>query len=183
MRNQLAQELDGTLQYLFRSARPDQRQGEADEVINAMYGSSTARNVHTGLDYVCLRDEFYSTKPIRIRKDVTNLLVLFGGTDGQQHGLWIRRGDEKLPLRTMDTQYVRPGDVIVTKSGGGGGIGSPLDRDAEKVRRDVLDRYISPEKAREVYGVVLEGEAFGLDAGATQKLREERKRRGDAGKG
>ncbi len=56
-------------------------QQEADEVINAMYGSSTAHNVHSGLDYVCLRDEFYSTKPIRIRSQVENLLVLFGGAD------------------------------------------------------------------------------------------------------
>jgi len=57
-------------------------QKEADAVINAMYGSSGARrNVHRGPDYVCLRDEFYATKPIRIRKNVTTVLVMFGGVD------------------------------------------------------------------------------------------------------
>jgi UDP-2,4-diacetamido-2,4,6-trideoxy-beta-L-altropyranose hydrolase len=55
---------------------------QADAVINAMYGSSSAKNnVHSGLDYVCLRDEFYTTKPIRFRKKVKNLLVMFGGVD------------------------------------------------------------------------------------------------------
>lgn len=52
---------------------------EAHAVINAMYGSST--KAHTGPDYVCLRDEFYSTPPIRIRKKVKSLLILFGGVD------------------------------------------------------------------------------------------------------
>ncbi|MCK5618889.1 MAG: UDP-2,4-diacetamido-2,4,6-trideoxy-beta-L-altropyranose hydrolase, partial [Candidatus Krumholzibacteria bacterium] len=57
-------------------------QKEADAVINAMYGSSGARrNVHRGPDYVCLRDEFYAIKPIRIRKKVTTVLVMFGGVD------------------------------------------------------------------------------------------------------
>jgi spore coat polysaccharide biosynthesis predicted glycosyltransferase SpsG/CTP:molybdopterin cytidylyltransferase MocA len=55
---------------------------KADVVINAMYGSTVADdNVYSGPDYMCLRDEFYSTKPIRIRQKVKNILVLFGGTD------------------------------------------------------------------------------------------------------
>jgi spore coat polysaccharide biosynthesis predicted glycosyltransferase SpsG/CMP-N-acetylneuraminic acid synthetase len=61
---------------------------EADAVINAMYGSSESANVHSGLDYVCLRDEFYACRPIRIRRSVQNLLVLFGGTDPS--GLTVR---------------------------------------------------------------------------------------------
>jgi CMP-N-acetylneuraminic acid synthetase len=57
-------------------------QKEADNVINSMYGSSGARrNVHSGPDYVCLRDEFYTTQPIRIRKKVMTILVMFGGVD------------------------------------------------------------------------------------------------------
>ena len=41
--------------------------------------------------------------------------------------------------------------------GGGGGFESPLLRDPEAVREDVLDEYVSVEAARERYGVVLTG--------------------------
>ncbi|OGO20605.1 MAG: hypothetical protein A2144_02885 [Chloroflexi bacterium RBG_16_50_9] len=100
---------------------------------------------------------------------------LFGGTDGKRHELWIKRGDKLLPLRTMDTQYVRPGDIIGTKSGGGGGIGGPLDRDVEKVRWDVLNQYISPKKAHDIYGVVIDSKSFAVNYEATVKLRKKLK--------
>ena len=35
---------------------------------------------------------------------------------------------------------------------GGGGWGPPLQRDRELVKQDLLDEYISPQKAREEYG-------------------------------
>lgn len=41
---------------------------------------------------------------------------------------------------------------------GGGGWGDPRERDPAEVRRDVLDGYVSPEAARTVYGVSVEGE-------------------------
>jgi len=44
-------------------------------------------------------------------------------------------------------------------SSGGGGYGDPFQRPAGKVLNDVLDRYVSPQQARNLYGVVLrEGE-------------------------
>jgi N-methylhydantoinase B len=97
---------------------------------------------------------------------------LFGGTDGKKHELWIQRGDKRLPLRTMDTQYVQPGDTIGTRSGGGGGIGDPLDREIERVQWDVVNKYISLEKARDVYGVVLDPKTFKVDHQGTAQLRE-----------
>ena len=100
---------------------------------------------------------------------------LFGGTEGKKHELWIRRGDQLLPLRTMDTQYVQPGDIIGTKSGGGGGIGDPLDRDIAKVQLDVLNEYISIERARDVYGVVIDPKSFEVNCEATKELRKKLK--------
>ena len=44
---------------------------------------------------------------------------------------------------------------------GGGGYGSPLDRDPEMVRADVLEGMVSPEKARQIYGVIFKGHAGG----------------------
>ena len=38
-------------------------------------------------------------------------------------------------------------------SSGGGGYGPPRERDPDRVRRDVAEGWISPERARDVYGV------------------------------
>ena len=56
---------------------------------------------------------------------------------------------------------------------GGGGWGDPLERDPEHVRLDVLRRFVSLEKAREEYGVVLDASPVSVDAGATEALRQE----------
>jgi N-methylhydantoinase B len=60
---------------------------------------------------------------------------------------------------------------VVVRTGGGGGWGDPLARDPARVRADVLEDFISPEAAREEYGVVLTRE-LALDAAATTALRE-----------
>jgi N-methylhydantoinase B len=52
---------------------------------------------------------------------------------------------------------LRAGDVVRVYTTGGGGYGSPLERDPEAVRLDVLDRRVSREAARDIYGVVLDG--------------------------
>jgi len=68
----------------------DQGKGSfhADIVINAMYDSGFKkkhRHILTGKKYVCLRDEFYIAKPVKIKKQVENVLVLFGGTDSKNY--------------------------------------------------------------------------------------------------
>ncbi len=50
-----------------------------------------------------------------------------------------------------------PGEWIRAIDNGGGGYGDPLERDPERVCRDVLERWITPEQARETYGVVFDG--------------------------
>ncbi len=57
----------------------------------------------------------------------------------------------------------------------GGGWGSPLDRDMEKVRDDARDEFISVHIAREVYGVVLAPDTYEIDCESSRKLREELK--------
>lgn len=109
-------------------------------------------------------------------------LGLMGGTEGKKNKLGIVRGGKKVQLRCIDVQYVQPGDVIWTKSGGGGGVGDPLDREVERVQWDALNEYISIEVARNVYGVVIEPETFEMDYEATTQLREKlkaQKMRGD----
>ena len=71
--------------------------------------------------------------------------------------------------------------VIAYQYGGGAGFEDACLRDAEAVREDVLDEYVSVDGARKRYGVVLRGsvEAFDLevDLEATEQLRAARKPR------
>ena len=60
---------------------------------------------------------------------------------------------------------------LVVSSPGGGGFGDPLDRDPERVLRDVRDGVVSAEAAREHYGVVLAPGGRRIDAEATARRR------------
>jgi N-methylhydantoinase B len=68
-----------------------------------------------------------------------------------------------------------PGDVIRAIDQGGGGYGNPLERDPERVRRDVEERFVTPEHALDAYGVVLTGtvdsDDLRVDAAATRATR------------
>ena len=66
--------------------------------------------------------------------------------------------------------WLDPGELIVSVSAGGGGYGNPLDRDPERVRDDVAEGWVSRERARSVYGVVLSQDGS-IDHAATQRQR------------
>ena len=99
-------------------------------------------------------------------------LGLMGGTGGAPHKLGIIRKGKAVQLRCLSAAYLEPGDIVWTKSGGGGGVGDPLDRDIEKVRWDVLNEYISNQVARDVYGVLIDPKTLVVDDKATKTLRE-----------
>jgi N-methylhydantoinase B len=63
------------------------------------------------------------------------------------------------------------GDVIQFHSAGGGGYGDPLARDPAAVEQDVINEYVSPEQARNSYGVVVDPETLKVDLEETEKLR------------
>ncbi|MBJ7330132.1 MAG: hydantoinase B/oxoprolinase family protein [Solirubrobacteraceae bacterium] len=71
---------------------------------------------------------------------------------------------------------IEAGETIASLSAGGGGYGSPLERDPALVLEDVIDDYVTVERARSAYGVVLSGDAgrwetLTVDADATAALR------------
>jgi N-methylhydantoinase B len=66
---------------------------------------------------------------------------------------------------------LKPGDSVTIDAAGGGGHGNPLDRDPELVENDVLEGYVSLEKAKEDYGVVIDPETMKVDREATKRLR------------
>ncbi|OWY06330.1 hydantoinase B/oxoprolinase family protein [Thioclava sp. IC9] len=104
-----------------------------------------------------------------------------GGLPSMPHGLTIRRNgeSERKWLGSVFSDYpVHPGDEFARPTAGGGGFGDPLERAPEKVRDDVIDDYVSIERAARDYGVVLKqidadlGE-YEVDERATDRLRAE----------
>lgn len=76
-----------------------------------------------------------------------------GGTGGQSRQ-YLRRVDGTLAeADQVSVQRVKEGEVIISVTCGGGGYGDPRDRDPAKVRHDVAEGWISPERAAEIYGV------------------------------
>ncbi|MEA2877256.1 MAG: N-methylhydantoinase [Hyphomicrobiales bacterium] len=72
-----------------------------------------------------------------------------GGRDGVAGYLGLKSG---LKMRGKGFQQVPPGDRLVVLTPGGGGIGAPEARAAERVARDLADELVSEETARNVYG-------------------------------
>jgi N-methylhydantoinase B len=69
---------------------------------------------------------------------------------------------------------LKAGDAFRIRSGGGGGYGSPLEREAELVAEDVRQGYVSIAAAAEHYGVVIDPATLAIDWAATEKLRPAR---------
>lgn len=101
---------------------------------------------------------------------------VLGARSGIPVSSHIERRGESLPFATPGKvsgfRMVRD-DVVVLQSAGGGGYGDPLDREVERVLADVREGYVTAERARSVYGVVLAGAngSLTVDAGATTALR------------
>jgi N-methylhydantoinase B len=101
------------------------------------------------------------------------------GIEGGMEGL--RNFSVVLPENGIKYEIVKTsgkpleaGCRIIATAGGGGGYGHPFYRDAEKVRLDVIDGYVSLESARNDYGVVIDASTLVIDKSATQKLRARR---------
>jgi N-methylhydantoinase B len=78
-------------------------------------------------------------------------------------------------LPSVSAETIRPGEFIVGSDCGGGGYGSPLERDPDRVHLDVLEKYVSIEKARDIYGVfftgTIEQASLAVDYEATARQR------------
>jgi N-methylhydantoinase B len=113
---------------------------------------------------------------------------LCGGDDAAPYANHFLVGtDDEYAIENSVAAQLPAGAVLAYQYGGGGGFESPLLRDPEAVREDVLDEYVSLEAARARYGVVLTGSVEGcdvaVDAQATRALRERLLREGGAGEG
>ena len=98
------------------------------------------------------------------------------GLPGKTGKCTLNPGTEKekvIPSRYSD-HLLLPGDVVCLETPGGGGLGNLLERDPIKVLSDVKNGYVTREKARELYGVVIEAVNgdFAIDEKRTSDARK-----------
>jgi N-methylhydantoinase B len=80
---------------------------------------------------------------------------LFGGGPGAPGAVWLNRGrpdEAELPSK-FPYRRAEAGDRLCLISPCGGGYGDPLERDRDAVARDVSEGYVTPESARDLYGL------------------------------
>ena len=73
-------------------------------------------------------------------------------------------------LEPVTDTVLQSGERVIAVSCGGGGYGSPLERPPARVKHDVDERYLSRDRAEQVYGVVLDAEGA-VDEDATAARR------------
>jgi N-methylhydantoinase B len=105
--------------------------------------------------------------------DVEPAFGLDGGKEGTLNRLALRYPDgrERVLLSKEMVAGVPAGTLFLQEAGGGGGYGSPLERPADRVAREVRDGLVSREAAERDYGVVLVAGGFDVDTDATDRRR------------
>lgn len=96
---------------------------------------------------------------------------LFGGGPGAKAQFLV----DGEPGDPSGLTFCKPGQVMAFYSAGGGGYGDPLERDPEDVEWDVAHGYVSIERAKANYGVVIDPVTMEVDYGATEELRTKRR--------
>lgn len=97
---------------------------------------------------------------------------LFGGDAGAKGQTLVNPGTpHESPLGAKELRTLSCGDVVSSRLAGGGGYGPAVERDPERVRRDVAEGYVSVTAAADRYGVVLNPATGAVDQPATRELR------------
>jgi N-methylhydantoinase B len=94
---------------------------------------------------------------------------LFGGKPGAKAQFLVNG----MPGNPFGLTQLKPGDVVTIDAAGGGGYGNPLEREPEMIERDVMEGYVSLEKAGIEYRVAIDPKTMKVDQVATGKLRNE----------
>ncbi|MBS0246878.1 MAG: hydantoinase B/oxoprolinase family protein [Proteobacteria bacterium] len=106
---------------------------------------------------------------------------VFGGLSGFGNSVAIHRGgadkETHFPNGKAINQVLKPGDAYILRSGGGGGYGTPLERDVASVERDVRCGYVTRDQAERDYGVAFAKDGS-IDVEATAERRADMKKQG-----
>jgi N-methylhydantoinase B len=106
---------------------------------------------------------------------------LYGGLPAAGNGVAIHRFGEdehNYPSGKAFNLVLHSGDAYILRSGGGGGFGSPLDRDLDALENDVRQGYVTREAAECDYGAVFIADSLVPDRPATERRRAEMRAQG-----
>jgi len=97
---------------------------------------------------------------------------LQGGEPGSKGLNLLLTADGELEMPSKFQTTLKRGDRIRIKTAGAGGWGDPRERDSARVAGDVREGKISANRARHVYGVVVDADTMQVNADATKRLRQ-----------
>jgi len=117
-------------------------------------------------------DEYAPKPPVRLGIQSGRFRYPPEGLAGGQPGSRAQFLVNGEPGNPYGLTQLQPGDVVTMDAAGGGGHGASLERDPDKVWRDVEEGYVTRDAARDVYGVALDPEAREMDVVATAQLRQ-----------
>ena len=81
---------------------------------------------------------------------------VLGGLDGAPSGNWKRHGNGELErLPSFHLEALAPHEAVIFRSCAGGGYGDPVQRDPERVAKDIARQWLSRERAELIYKVAL----------------------------
>jgi len=107
---------------------------------------------------------------------------LDGGLSGFGNGVALHRFGKSeevhFPNGKALNQTLHAGDAYILRSGGGGGYGSPLERDLESLARDVRHGYVSRQSAEDLYGAVFLDDGLTIDNAASEQRRASMREQG-----
>ncbi|MEX2642123.1 MAG: hydantoinase B/oxoprolinase family protein [Acetobacterales bacterium] len=116
------------------------------------------------------------TSTVQLRSDRQKFAPwgLFGGGDGARGRCLMIEGGETRRIEAKFIRTMKRDTVFRGEMPGSGGYGDPFARDPALVLEDVRQEKVSPGRAREVYGVVIDPATMTLDETATTTARAAR---------
>lgn len=98
---------------------------------------------------------------------------LFSGKEGSLNEMELIYPDGQIysPKSKEIVKGIPSGTLFHEIAGGGGGYGNPFQRPVERVIKDVRNGFVSLEKAKEDYGVVIDPLTYRVNEAETRRLR------------
>jgi N-methylhydantoinase B len=121
-------------------------------------------------------------KDIRVLTDEAQLLNLgerhrigppglLAGKSGRKGETVIDSDGKTETIHSKGKYRLREGDVVSHRLSGGGGYGSPLERDPERVAADFKAGFLGADHVRDEYGVIVDAEGnVDLEATTAQRI-------------
>ncbi len=142
------------------------------ENVGGMEGAGKFRGGHGARYRVQYLVDCKATQAGPGMRDYSVASGVLGGKNAKKLEAYVHRVDgstEKLDVYMFFD--IKAGDIYEQKIMGGGGFGPPYERDPERVRQDVADEWLTVERARKDYGVVIDPMTKQIDHEETRKLR------------